>query len=246
MRYDVALLRALFPHVRAHSERVRMPLRGLSSRQSVSLRLITPRQTAFHARDEELARFPWAQSLPGVDHESSWPWWGFCWPGGWTLASYVAKMEARKRVVALDLGSGGGVVGLSLAQALSRSSSQELRELVVVFNDIDPYSLAAAALNVEEGGLVDTDARFEYCVENLVGAKPDATTLVRAFAETNDATLDETLLLVLAGDILYDGEFGAQALDWLRSLAATKGDPNPKVEVVRFVHRKSTTPHRQR
>ena len=80
MRYEAGALRKLYPRLREHTEKVVMPLSlpsAVSSRAGeevqVSLRLITPRQPAFHAREEELAQLPWATSLPGDEHESSWP-----------------------------------------------------------------------------------------------------------------------------------------------------------------------------
>ena len=154
------------------------------------------------------------------------------------MASYVATLESLegKRVVALDIGSGGGVVGLSLAR--SRAWQVERRERgdsLIVFNDIDPYSLAAAALNVEEGGLEER-SDLAFCVDDLVGARPDAASLVRGLKEGRDedgggGDKGDTLLLVLCGDILYDRGFGSQALDWLRMLAATGREGAHGIEV---------------
>src|SRR5437763_1932409 len=94
-----------------------------------------------------------AQTGPGLT-----PFWASAWAGGQALARYVLdhpQVVAGRRV--LDLASGSGVVAVAAAKAGAAE---------VTANDIDPYALAAVAMNaaanavtvaVHEGDLLDRD-----------------------------------------------------------------------------------------
>jgi predicted nicotinamide N-methyase len=127
------------------------------------------------------------------------PFWANAWAGGQALARYVLdhpQVVAGRRV--LDVASGSGLVAIAAAKAGAAE---------VTANDIDPYALAAIAMNatanavtvaVNEGDLLDGD-----------GGDAD---------------------VILVGDAFYDPELAARMLGFLRR-AATRdarflvGDP---------------------
>ncbi|BCJ75053.1 50S ribosomal protein L11 methyltransferase [Catellatospora sp. IY07-71] len=136
-----------------------------------------------------------AQVGPGLT-----PFWANAWAGGQALARYVLdhpQSVAGRRV--LDVASGSGLVAIAAAKAGAAE---------VTANDIDPYALAAVAMNaaangvtvaVNEGDLLDGD-----------GGDAD---------------------VVLAGDAFYDPDLAARMLGFLRRAAAARdvrflvGDP---------------------
>lgn len=135
-----------------------------------------------------------AQVGPGLT-----PFWANAWAGGQALARYVLdhpQLVAGRRV--LDVASGSGLVAIAAAKAGAAE---------VTANDIDPYALAAVAMNaavngvtvaVNEGDLLDGD-----------GGDAD---------------------VVLAGDAFYDPDLAARMLGFLRRAAARDvrflvGDP---------------------
>jgi len=67
------------------------------------------------------------------------PYWAYVWGGGAVLARYILdhrETVAGRRV--LDLGAGGGIVGIAAALAGARQ---------VLASDVDPNALAAVAVN---------------------------------------------------------------------------------------------------
>ncbi|MFJ8581725.1 class I SAM-dependent methyltransferase [Micromonospora sp. NPDC093277] len=127
------------------------------------------------------------------------PFWANAWAGGQALARYVLdhpQVVAGRRV--LDVASGSGLVAIAAAKAGAAE---------VTANDIDPYALAAAAMNatanavtlaVNEGDLLDGD-----------GGLAD---------------------VILAGDAFYDPELAARMLEFLhraadRGARVLVGDP---------------------
>jgi predicted nicotinamide N-methyase len=135
-----------------------------------------------------------AQVGPGLT-----PFWANAWAGGQALARYILdhpQVVAGRRV--LDVASGSGLVAIAAAKAGAAE---------VTANDIDPYALAAVAMNaaangvtvaVNEGDLLDGD-----------GGDAD---------------------VILAGDAFYDPELAARMLGFLRRAAARDarflvGDP---------------------
>jgi predicted nicotinamide N-methyase len=69
------------------------------------------------------------------------PWWAFAWAGGQALARYVLDNPAvaAGRAV-LDLGAGSGLGAIAAAKTGAAS---------VLAADVDPFALAAIALNAE-------------------------------------------------------------------------------------------------
>jgi len=117
------------------------------------------------------------------------PLWASAWAGGQALARYVLdhpQVVAGRRV--LDVASGSGLVAIAAAKAAAAA---------VTANDIDPYALAAVALNatvnavtvaVDEGDLLDGD-----------GGDAD---------------------VILVGDAFYTPELATRMLEFLRRATA--------------------------
>lgn len=80
------------------------------------------------------------------------PFWPFLWAGGWAVAAHLLSKhtglaDAKKGpVVALDVGSGGGICSLAALAAFSCDGSPPA--MVVVANDIDEVALAATHINI--------------------------------------------------------------------------------------------------
>ncbi len=128
------------------------------------------------------------------------PFWAFAWSGGQALARYVLEhpgIVAGKRV--LDLACGSGLVGIAAMQAGAAS---------VVCNDIDPYALAAVALNAALNGV-----RLDRLAGDRLGVPPpDVDT-------------------ILAGDICYERPMATAMLAYLHGAARSGtevyvGDPD--------------------
>jgi predicted nicotinamide N-methyase len=121
------------------------------------------------------------------------PFWAAAWPGGQALARYVLDhpgLVAGRTV--LDLGSGSGLV--AVAAALAGATT-------VLASEIDPFGLAAIALNAELNGTPQVTA-----VGDLLGAGPPS-------AE-----------VVLAGDVCYDRAMTGRVLGYLAAARAAGAD----------------------
>ncbi|BCJ39938.1 50S ribosomal protein L11 methyltransferase [Actinoplanes ianthinogenes] len=163
------------------------------------LRLVRPPflpELRLHLADDAIVLQARLESQVGPGHT---PFWTNAWAGGQALARYVLDhpgLVAGRRV--LDVACGGGVAAIAAA----RSGAAE-----VTANDIDPYALAAAAMNADantvtlrlvEGDLLDGDG--------------------------GDAEV------VLVGDGLYDRDLAARMLAFLlrvtaRGARVLVGDP---------------------
>jgi predicted nicotinamide N-methyase len=115
------------------------------------------------------------------------PFWAFAWAGGQALARHVLDhpdLVAGRSV--LDLATGSGLVAVAAAVAGAHP---------VTANDIDPYSLAAAAANAAANN-VDVLALEEDILDR-----------------------DGDYGVVLAGDVFYSREMAARVLPFLRRAA---------------------------
>jgi predicted nicotinamide N-methyase len=83
--------------------------------------------------------------LAAQDHAFGAPYWAYRWAGGLALARYILDHPASVagRTV-LDLGCGGGLVGIAAGLAGARS---------VTAADPDRYAILATALNAEANGI---------------------------------------------------------------------------------------------
>jgi predicted nicotinamide N-methyase len=115
------------------------------------------------------------------------PFWAFAWAGGQALARHIGDHPERvggRRT--LDFASGSGLVAIAAARAGAAR---------VEASEIDPFALAAIALNAEANGVeIFTQAR------DLVGR-------------------DEGWEVVLAGDVSYERDMAAAVASWLEGLA---------------------------
>ncbi|GLW27728.1 50S ribosomal protein L11 methyltransferase [Actinoplanes regularis] len=128
------------------------------------------------------------------------PFWTNAWVGGQALTRFVLDhphLVSGRRV--LDVASGCGVVGIAAAKAGAA---------VVTANDIDPYALAATAMNADVNGVTLRTAEGDL----LDGSGGDAE-------------------VVLVGDAFYDSDLAERMHAFLRRAAARGarilvGDPN--------------------
>ena len=126
------------------------------------------------------------------------PYWAFAWAGGQAVARYILDnpdIVAGKRV--LDFASGSGLVAIAAAQA---GAAQ------VTASDIDPYAVAAIALNAAAN-----DVTISATGNDLIGER---------------GAWD----VVLAGDICYERPLADRVEAWLRALSENgvtvfMGDP---------------------
>lgn len=117
------------------------------------------------------------------------PYWATAWPGGQALARYILdnpETVAGKRV--LDVASGSGLI--AIAAGLAGAAA-------VTANDIDPYALAAIALNARAN-----DVTLSTCPDDLLNG------------DGGDADV------VLAGDVFYSHAIAQRMWSFLRRAAA--------------------------
>jgi predicted nicotinamide N-methyase len=117
------------------------------------------------------------------------PFWADAWVGGQAVARYVLDnpwVVAGRRV--LDVASGSGLVAIAACVAGAAS---------VTANDVDPYAVAAIALNASANG-VTVDVRDG---DLLAGDGGDAE-------------------VILAGDVFYGREMAGRMLGFLERAAA--------------------------
>jgi predicted nicotinamide N-methyase len=160
------------------------------------VRLAFVPEIRLHLADDEIVLRARLQAQVGLGLT---PFWASAWAGGQALARYVLdhpQVVAGRRV--LDVACGGGLVAIAAATAGAAE---------VTANDIDPYALAAVAMNAtanavtvaaSEGDLLDGD-----------GGGDD---------------------VILAGDAFYDPDLAARMRGFLRRAAARDarvlvGDP---------------------
>jgi predicted nicotinamide N-methyase len=131
------------------------------------------------------------------------PFWAFAWAGGQALARHVLDhpgLVAGRRVV--DLAAGSGLVAIAAA----RAGAAHVRA-----TDVDPYAVAATALNACANGV-----RVEADRSDLAEAATDPSTGAE---------------VVLAGDVFYDRTLAERVLPVLarardRGATVLVGDPH--------------------
>jgi predicted nicotinamide N-methyase len=133
------------------------------------------------------------------DPETALPYWSVAWGGGLAIGFYLrdhAELVAGRRV--FDLGSGSGLCAI----AAMRAGAQDVEA-----NDIDPFAIAAIALNT----------RANRC---------------RVDVALRDALEDEPpdVDVILAADCWYNAELAGRVLPWLQRADAAGievliGDP---------------------
>lgn len=117
------------------------------------------------------------------------PFWADAWIGGRAVARYVLDHpEVVAGHTVLDVASGSGLIAIAAAMAGARS---------VAANDIDPYALAATALNAQANGVRVTPVPGDL----LSGDGGDAE-------------------VVLAGDVFYTSVLATRMRRFLRRAAA--------------------------
>ena len=126
------------------------------------------------------------------------PFWAFAWAGGQALARYILDNPdiGRGRTV-LDIGAGSGLVAIAAARAGARQ---------VTANDIDPFALAAIAVNADANGVTV------------------------AVLDGDQVGTDGGWDVVFAGDVSYERDMAARVTGWLAALsergaAVYLGDP---------------------
>jgi predicted nicotinamide N-methyase len=115
------------------------------------------------------------------------PYWAFAWAGGQALARYILDnpdVVAARSV--LDFASGSGLVGIAASKAGAGA---------VVASDIDPFALAAIAINAAAN-----DVPLAASGADMIGH-------------------DDGWEAVLAGDVFYEKLLADRALPWFRQLA---------------------------
>ena len=143
----------------------------------IELRLASVLVPLWHATETELE----AMGLPP-------PYWAFAWAGGQALARHLLDNPA---LVAgrslLDFAAGSGISAIAAAKVGAGP---------VEACEIDPFALAAIALNAEFNGVVVTVRG-----DDLIGR-------------------DDGWEVVLAGDVCYERPMADRVFVWLRDLAA--------------------------
>ena len=117
------------------------------------------------------------------------PFWAFAWAGGQALARYILDNPETvhdKRII--DIASGSGLVGIAAMMAGAAS---------VLAADIDAFSVAAIAVNVELN-----QVRVDITIDNLLA----------------DPIADVDVILV--GDLFYEKAVATQCLNWLEQAQA--------------------------
>lgn len=140
----------------------------------------------------------WRLAAPG-DIDPAPPYWAYQWPGGMALAHYFCQHpETVSGQRVLDLGAGSGLVAIAAAKAGASD---------VFATDIDPFAIAAMALNAAANGVAVTAIEGDLLVSPppnvdlvTVGDLFYAPDLAERVIPFLDACLDSAIK-VLIGDI---------------------------------------------
>jgi predicted nicotinamide N-methyase len=141
-------------------------------------------EIALHQADEPIELWEKTEQA-GVEQPP--PFWAFAWAGGQALARHLLdhpSLVAGRSV--LDLATGSGLVAVAAARAGATP---------VTANDIDPFSLVAAAANA-----IANDVPVETLEADILQTDPPAS-------------------VILAGDVFYSREMAGRVLPFLRRAA---------------------------
>ncbi len=143
-----------------------------------------------HLADDVLSLWHAVQVETG-DPDTALPYWAFAWAGGLAIAKHLRTnpaLVAGRRV--LDLASGSGLCAIAALDAGAES---------VICADIDPFAVAAIALNARAGR-----HRVAISGRDLLAEEPPPADII------------------LAGDCCYEAGLAERVLPWLR-LARERG-----------------------
>jgi predicted nicotinamide N-methyase len=166
-------------------------------------------EVRLHLADEVLPLWHAVQIETG-DPDAALPYWAFAWAGGLAIGRYLRehpKAVAGRRV--FDLASGSGLCAIAAMRAGATEATGA---------DIDPFAIAAIALNARGNGLRVTGLRRDV----LDDEPPDVD-------------------VILAGDCWYDAGLAERVLPWLQRARAhgidiLVGDPGRRyLPVEKFV-----------
>lgn len=151
-----------------------------------------------HLADEVLPLWRAVQIETG-DADAALPYWAFAWAGGLAIGQHLRiqpEIVAGRRV--FDLASGSGLCAVAAARAGAAA---------VTAADIDPFAVAATALNARANG-----SRISVIQDDVLDDDPP------------------DVEVILAGDCWYEGHLAERVLPWLRRAAArgieiVVGDP---------------------
>ena len=116
-------------------------------------------------------------------------------PPFWAFAWAGGQALARYALDHADLVKGKRVLDFASGSGLIAIATAKAGAAEVTASDIDAFAIAAIEVNAIENGVTVAPR-----LENLIGA-------------------DDGWEVVLAGDIAYEKDFAAAAMDWLHSLA---------------------------
>jgi predicted nicotinamide N-methyase len=144
------------------------------------------------------------------------PFWAFAWAGGQALARYVLDhpgVVRGRRVV--DIATGSGLVAIAAAMAGAAS---------VTATDIDPFALAAVALNARANAVTVVASAVDILARDIL-AGDGAGQPGEGAAPADIATSD----VALVGDAFYEKELAARVLRFVerahsRGAAVLVGD----------------------
>jgi predicted nicotinamide N-methyase len=173
-----------------------------------------------HLADETLPLWR-AVQLETRDPDTPLPFWAYAWGGGLAISRYLLdrpEAVAGRRVA--DLGTGSGLCAIAAMQAGATS---------VVAIDVDPFAVAAVALNARANGVRVTVVAHDVLDDD----PPDVEVL-------------------MAGDCWYEASLAERVLPWLRrardrGLDVIVGDPGRRylpadaLEVVATYEVRTTT-----
>jgi len=141
-----------------------------------------------HLADDALTLWRAVQIETG-DSEAALPYWAFAWGGGLAIGRYLRdEPEAVRGRRVFDFATGSGLCAIAAMQAGA---------IAVTAADIDPFAVAAVALNARANR-----QRVTVIGRDVLGDRPP------------------DVDVILAGDCWYDAGLAERILPWLRQARA--------------------------